>query len=310
MPAPPPAGRMGLKDAQEFLRRKGIDGWLVYDFKGSNPVLQRVLGGERFLTRRVYYWVPAEGAPTLVASAIDRGQFKDQSGMRAYTHRASMVDALSDVLRGARTVAMEYAPGGTLPYVSRVDGGTLDLIRGLGKTVVPSADVYQYAYARLTDAELATHRQAARILDAAKDWTFAHVFSEALAGRRITEWEAQQLLAKRMRDEGLAYDHEPIVAANQNAGDPHYAPTQRESAVIRKDDWLLIDLWGKLAQPGSVYADITWTGYAGRSVPARHRQVFDAVRDGRDAGVQHLEAAAKAGRATTSTASRRTTRAS
>ena len=290
---------MGLKDAQAHLRQRGIDGWLVYDFKGSNPVLQRVLGGQRFLTRRVYYWVPAEGMPTLIASAIDRGQFKDVHGMRAYTHRASMVDALTDVLRGARTVAMEYAPGGTLPYVSRVDGGTLDLIRGLGKTVVPSADVYQYAYARLNDAELDRHRRAARILDEAKDWTFAHVFSEALAGRRITEWDAQQLLAKRMRDQGLTYDHEPIVAANQNAGDPHYAPTERESAVIRKDDWLLLDLWGKLAEPGSVYADITWTGYAGRTVPARNRQVFDVVRDARDAGVQHLEAAAKAGRATT-----------
>lgn len=294
-----PARRMGLAEAQEFLRRKGIDGWLVYDFKGSNPVLQRVLGGNRFLTRRVYYYLPAEGKPTLIASAIDRGQFHDQSGMRTYTHRASMMDALSDVLRSARTVAMEYAPGGTLPYVSRVDGGTLDLIRGLGKTVIPSSDVYQYAYARLSPAELETHRKAARILDEAKDWTFAHVFSEALAGRRITEREAQQLLAKRMRDAGLVYDHDPIVAANQNAGDPHYAPAEQGSAVIKKDDWLLLDLWGKLDQPGTVYADITWTGYAGRSVPARHRDVFDAVRDARDAGVQHLEAAAKSGRPTT-----------
>ena len=295
---------MGLSEAQEFLRQKGIDGWLVFDFHGSNPVLKRVLGGQdRHLTRRVFYWIPQEGRPTLVGSAIDQGQFKGLDvNVRAYTHRASMLDALGDVLRGARTVAMEYAPGGTLPYVSRVDGGTLDLVRGLGKNVVPSADVYQYAYARLTDAELATHRQAARKLDAIKDATFAHAFSEVLAGRRVTEHEVQQWMMARFRDEGLWTDHPPIVAANAHAGDPHYAPQPQGSAVLQRDDWLLLDLWGKLEQPGTVFADITWTGFAGRRPGARHVEVFEAVREARDAGVAHLEAAHKAGRPTTGAA--------
>ena len=296
--------RMGLSDAQEHLRQKGIDGWLVYDFKGSNPVLRRVLGGEdRHLTRRVFYFIPAEGRPTLIGSAIDAGQFKGiDANVRAYTHRASLLDALSDVLRPTRTLAMEYAPGGALPYVSRVDGGTLDLIRGLGKSVIPSGDLYQFAYARLSDAELASHRVAAKKLDEAKDATFSHVFSTVLAGGRITERDAQQFLAKRFRDEGMVTDHDPIVAVNQHAGDPHYAPPSEGSATIKRDDWILIDLWAKMAQPGSVFADITWTGFAGKSVPKRHQEVFDAVRDARDAGVAHLEAAHKAGRATTGAA--------
>lgn len=295
---------MALAEAQSFLRQRGIDGWLVFDFKGSNPVLARVLpGGEsRMLTRRVFYWIPAEGEPTLVASAIDRGQFQGVPHVRAYTHRASLEDALKDVLKGARTVAMEYAPGGTLPYVSRVDGGTLDLVRGMGKSVVPSGDVYQYAYARLTDAELATHREAATKIDEAKDAAFAHIFSEALAGRRVTEREAQQLIAKRFRDDGLVTDHDPIVAANANAGDPHYAPPENGSAVIKKDDWVLIDLWAKKSTPGAVYADVTWTGFVGKKPTARHVEVFEAVRDARDAGVAHLEAAHKSGRATTGAA--------
>lgn len=291
---------MGLKEAQEFLRQKGIDGWLVYDFKGSNPVLKRVLG-ERHLTRRVYYWIPAEGRPTLVASGVDHAHWKDITPARSYTHRASMQDALTDVLKGARTVAMEYAPGGTLPYMSRVDGGTLDMIRGLGKNVVPSADVYQFAYALLSDAELATHRKAAKVLDESKDAAFAHAFSEALAGRKITEYDVQQFLVKRFTDAGLIFDHAPIVGANEHAGDPHYAPPPTGSSVIRKNDWLLIDLWGKLDRPGSVYADITWTGFAGKAsdVPQRNIEVFDAVRDARDAGVAHMEGAAKRGKPTT-----------
>ena len=293
---------MGIAEAQQYLRERGIDGWLVFDFKGSNPVLTRVLpGGEsRMLTRRVFYWIPAEGEPTLVASAIDKGQFKGVGGkMRAYTHRASLMDALSDVLTGTRMVAMEYAPGGTLPYVSRVDGGTLDMVRGLGKTVVPSADVYQYAFARLSAAELETHRVAARKIDEAKDAAFAHLFSEALAGRRVTEHDVQQLLAKRFRDEGLVTDHDPIVAVNANAGDPHYAPPAEGSALIKKDDWVLIDLWAKLDQPSSIYADVTWTGFVGRKPTPRHVEVFEAVRDARDAGVAHLERAAKKGKPTT-----------
>jgi Xaa-Pro aminopeptidase len=294
---------MGLREAQEFLRQKGIDGWLVFDFHGANPVLQRVLpGGPRHLTRRVFYWIPAEGAPTLVASAVDHAHWKDVSGARSYTHRASLLDALSDVLKGARSVAMEYAPGGTLPYVSRVDGGTLDLVRGLGKSVVPSGDLYQYAYARLTDEELATHRKAAKVLDEGKDAAFAYAFSEALAGHRITERDVQQLLATRLREGGLVSDHDPIVGANEHAGDPHYEPAAHGSSVVRKGDWLLLDLWGKLDQPGSIYADVTWTGFVGKDVPARHQQVFDAVRDARDAGVAHLEKAAKAGRPTTGAA--------
>jgi Xaa-Pro aminopeptidase len=292
---------MGLHEAQEHLRQKGIDGWLVYDFKGSNPVLKRVLGGQdRHLTRRVFYWIPAEGRPTLIGSAIDHSALQGiDAQVRAYTHRGSLVDALTDVLKGARSVAMEYAPGGTLPYVSRVDGGTLDLVRGLGKSVVPSGDLYQYAYARLSDAELATHCEAAKVLDASKDAAFAHLFSEALAGRRITEWDVQQLLVKKFREAGMTFDHAPIVGANEHAGDPHYEPHEQGSSVIRKDDWVLIDLWGKMDRPGTVYADITWTGFAGKKPSPRHVEVFEAVRDARDAGVAHLEAAAKRGKPTT-----------
>lgn len=295
---------MSLRDAQSYLREKGIDGWLVYDFKASNPVLKRVLGGDdRHLTRRVFYWIPQEGRPTLVGSMIDAGQFKGVDAQhRSYTHRASLADALTEVLKDARTVAMEYAPGGALPYVSRVDGGTLDMIRGMGKSVVPSGDLYQFAYARLSEAELETHRVAARKLDESKDATFAHIFSHVAAGTRITEHEAQQFLAKRLRDEGMVADHDPIVAVNGHAGDPHYAPPAEGSSVIKRDDWILIDLWAKLAQPGSVYADITWTGFSGKSVPKRHQEVFDAVRDARDAGVSHLEAAHKSGRPTTGAA--------
>jgi Xaa-Pro aminopeptidase len=292
---------MSLHDAQTYLKQKGIDGWLVYDFKGSNPVLKRVLGGEdRHLTRRVFYWIPQSGRPTLVGSMIDAGQFHGLDvSFRSYTHRASLADSLVEVLRDARTVAMEYAPGGTLPYASRVDGGTLDMVRGMGKSVVPSADLYQFAYARLSAAELGTHRVAAKKLDEAKDATFAHIFSSVMAGGKITERDAQQFLAKRFHDEGMVTDHAPIVAVNAHAGDPHYAPPAEGSAIIKRDDWILIDLWAKLVDPGSVFADITWTGFAGKSVPKKHQDVFDAVRDARDAGVAHLEAAHKAGKPAT-----------
>lgn len=299
----PRPGAMGLREAQEYLREKGIDGWLVFDFHGSNPVLKRVLGGkDRFLTRRAFYWIPAEGEPALVASAIDAGQLKDIPDTRLFTHRHSLREKLEETIRDARSVAMEYAPGGTLPYVSRVDGGTLDLVRGMGKSVVPSADLYQYAFARLSDAELDTHRVAARHLEDIKEAAFAHAFSEIGSGAKVTERDVQQFIVKRFRDEGLFTDHDPIVAANAHAGDPHYEPPSEGSSILKKNDWILIDLWAKVASPGTVFADITWTGYAGRDVPDEHLKVFNAVRDARDEGVQHIAEAAKRGRPTTGAA--------
>lgn len=291
---------MPLPDAQAFLRERGLDGWLVFDFQGANPTLARIVPGERHVTRRVFLWIPAAGAPVLLVGAVDAGGFRDAAfEVRTYTHHASLLDGLRALLAGARVVAMEYAPGGALPYASRVDGGTLDLVRDLGVTVVPSADVYQHAYARLTAAEQGSHREAAALLDRAKDDAFAHLFAEAMAGKAITERDVQERLVRFFAEHGLVADHPPIVGVNAHAGDPHYAPAATGSAQIRRGDWVLIDLWAKRAAPGAVYADITWVGNVGRDVPARRREVFDAVRDARDAGVAAIaDAAAGGARAT------------
>lgn len=289
---------MSLADAQAFMRSRAIDGWLVYDFHGSNPTLARVLPGERHLTRRVFWYLPAKGEPRALVGAVDRGQFAEAKlDLRVYTHRDSLVAGLKELLAGARTVAMEYAPGGVLPYASRVDGGTLDLVRGLGAAVVSSGDLYQHAFGRLDPAEEASHRKAAALLDEAKDRAFAFAFDAVKRGSKVTEHDVQQEIVRFFDAAGMVTDHPPIVAVNANASDPHYAPTPARHAPIRAGDWLLIDLWAKLAPARSgaertVFADITWVGSVG-SPTARQKEVFALVRDARDAGVALLAERAK-----------------
>src|SRR5512138_3757951 len=293
---------MDLPALRRALGELGLDGWLLYDFHGQNPTALHVLGlGGRMLTRRFFLLLPREGEPTLVVHAIERSQFPDEvPGRReVYASWTSLHRALSRALgalpRGAK-LAMEYFPGGTIPTLSRVDAGTLELVRSFGVEVVSSADLVQRFFCRLDAAQVESHRRALAAIDAAKDAAFERIGAAHRRGEAPLETDIQSFLMDRFREASLETDHAPIVAVNGHAGDPHYSPSAATPTPIRRGDLVLIDLWARGTGPRDVYADITWVGVCGDAPAPRLDRIFAVAAAARDAGLDALARAHAEGR--------------
>jgi Xaa-Pro aminopeptidase len=291
---------LDIPGIQKALAREGLDGWLLYDFHGSNPVAGRITGLDRagkMTTRRWYYLIPQSGEPRALVHAIESHNLDSLPGTkRVYGQRRLLESGLAEILTGVKRVAMEYSEGCAIPYVSRVDAGTIELVRSLGAEVVSSGDLIQ-EFEAVWDAEaIETHRAASAALYRVKDKAFAMVADRLGRGERTTEYDVQQAMLGWFAEEGLVSGDEPNVSAQENAGDPHYQPGPDKHRVIGKDELLLIDLWGKLDKPGAVYADITWMAYTGTTVPADYAQAFKAITDGRDAAIALVEQASRDGR--------------
>jgi Xaa-Pro dipeptidase len=283
---------------QQALKKDGLDGWLLYDFHGSNPIARRLTdlaSSSKMATRRWYYLVPADGVPRGLVHAIERHNLDGLPGDKEpYSGRDQLAAGLKRLLRGMTRVAMEYSPGNAIPYVSRVDAGTVEAVRELGVEVVSSGDLVQRFEAVWSAEALETHRSASERLYRVKDRAFELLRERAGGG--LNEFEVQQAMMGWFGDEGLITDAEPCVAAQENAGNPHYQPTAALSRAIGKNELVLLDLWGKLKTPGAVFADITWVGFTGASIPETYARAFAAARDGRNAGVELVKDAARAGR--------------
>ncbi len=285
---------------QRALKAEGVDAWLLYDFQGSNPVSYRLagMGGAGHLaTRRWFYLIPRSGEPRALVHAIERHNLNHRPGSKTvYAGSEQLHTGLTEILAGAKRVAMEYSPNCAIPYVSRVDAGTVELVRAAGAEVVSSGDLIQQFEARWSEAAIATHRAASEKLYRIKDQAFEEVTRRLRNGIATTEYDIQQKMVGWFTEEGLVADSAPCVSAQENAGNPHYLATAAEHRIIRENELLLLDLWGKLRQPGAVYADITWIGFTGTAIPEDMTNAFGAICAARDAAVRAVEQAAKAGR--------------
>lgn len=285
-----------IEAIQHALAADRLDGWLLYDFHGLNPIAARLAGlTGRHVTRRWYYFIPTAGRPRKLVHAIESGVLDELPGDRQmYAGRLQLESGLATILAGARVVAMEYSPRCAIPYVSRVDAGTVELVTACGVSVVSSGDLVGRFEAAWDEAAVATHTRASDALYRIKDQTFAWIGAKLDAGETVRELEIQARMLQWFADEGLTTDAPPIVAVNAHAGDPHYAPDARTSRVVEPDSLVLLDLWGKLDEPGSVYADITWTGVAG-TPDAEVASVFRIVAAARDAALARVVDAVRSG---------------
>jgi Xaa-Pro aminopeptidase len=288
---------MDLQKIQTELRAQSLDGWLFFDHHRRDPLAYRVLGlPAASPTRRWYYMIPADGEPLGMEHRIERNSLGELPGDRiAYSSWTEQVDALKKLTAGMKKVAMQYSPMCAIPYVSMVDGGTIDLIRSLGVDVVSSAELIQTFEARWTPEARETHFEAGRRVDRVRNEAFALIRERLSNGLFLTEFEVKTFFRERFAAEGLFTDHGPIVGVNANASNPHYEPMEDTTCRIQRGDWLLIDHWAKLDQPGAVYYDVTWTAFCGDNPSDRHRQVFETVRDARDAGIDRVQKAIAAG---------------
>ena len=282
-----------VEQAQEYMAARPVDAWLVYEYQGMNPTFE-ALTAEALakpahnVTRPVFAFVPPSGQPMLLAHAVDVGRFllHRQSGweVRRYTGHRELHQQLTTLLGPLKRVAMEYAPGATLPRASRVDAGTVELVRSTGPDVVSSADLIQYATQRWSPEGLASHLRAADALGRIVLDAFEKIGRRLASG--VTEHDIAEFIRGRFTAEGLWTDEGPVVAANEHASDPHFEPTPELARRFQAGDWVLIDLWAR--EPGSqgIFADITWTAYVGHTVPAKHQEVFQVVTGARDAATE------------------------
>jgi len=292
---------LDIAAVQSALAADGLDAWLLYDFRGINPIAADVTAvnrqGGHLATRRWYYLIPAAGEPRKLVHAIEKNSLAHLPGStERYAGRDRLEAGLRHLLSGVKRVAMEYSPGCAIPYVSRIDAGTIELVRQCSVDVVSSGDLIQRFSAVWDAPAIATHVEASAKLYRVKDRAFDAVARRLRDRVATTEYDVQQLMAGWFRDEGLVTDSDPNVSAQENAGNPHYLPTAASHRAIRHDEILLLDLWGKLDRPGAVFADITWMGFTGPRVPPRFIDAFAAIARARDAASALVQAAARGSR--------------
>jgi len=289
---------MDLAGIQQELRNQKLDGWLFFDHHQRDPLAYRVLGlAPRMATRRWYYLIPAVGEPRGLEHRIERGMTAGTPGEKLlYSGWSEQVDRLRQMTAGLKRVAMQYSPLCAIPYVAMVDAGTVELVRSLGLEVVTSAELIQVFEARWTPAQLESHLEAGRRVDKVRAEAFALIHERTRNGAPLTEVEVKKFIRERFAKAGMVTDHGPIVGVNANSSNQHYEPTEEVTAPIRSGDWVLLDMWAKLDQPGAVYYDITWTAFCGDRPPEEMRKVFAVVTGARDAAIACVQQAVAAKR--------------
>jgi Xaa-Pro aminopeptidase len=284
-----------ISTAQRELKRQRLAGWLIYDFRGSNPLAKRFLSlGPGMLSRRLFLFVPPEGRPVLLVHAIEKGSLEGLPfEVRTYSSRQSLVTQLRALLPKGE-VALEYSPMADIPYVSHVDAGTVDLVRSLGVTPVSSANLLQ-AFSAWSPEQVSDHLEAAAHVMKAKDLAFEFIAQEVAAGRKPREAEVQGVIVDYFVSQGLDYDHPPIVGFGPNSGDPHYAPVAGRDRELTQGEAILIDLWCKKPKESAPFADITWMGACGEPSPEL-QSVFTVVKEARELAVTTIRTAYDEGR--------------
>jgi Xaa-Pro aminopeptidase len=289
---------MDIAAIQAALRDQKMDGWLFYDHHYRDPLAYRILGlGEGLLvTRRWFYFIPAEGEPKKLVHRIEAGRLDSLPGTKAaYSSWQELEAQVEAMVAGRGRIAMQYSPRNAIMYVSLVDAGTVELLRGMGKEIVSSADLVSRFEAVLTEAQIASHFVAQRRLDdiLAAGWK---EMGARVRGRGTDEFAMVEYLCEAMRREGLVWDHGPNVSVGANSADSHYEPSAESSKAIRRGDFVLIDIWAKVEGAEACFYDITWTGVVDREPTEREQSVFATVCEARDAAVARVREAFAAGK--------------
>lgn len=283
-----------LPSVQAALRAEGLDGWLLYDFRGLNVLARRVLQfpTDAHATRRWFYFIPASGPARKLVHRIEPGALDAYPGEKTIYLRWQELEAgVAALVSGSKRVAMEYVPRNANPYVSRVDAGTVELVRSTGVEVVPSGDLIQLFEACWDDAQWQMHLEAAKHTSSAYGVAWSFIAQRVRAGERVHETEVQSIIMSHFAKNGLVTDHPPIVGVNAHSADPHFAPAPGDDGWIVQGDFVLIDLWAKLDRAAAVYSDLTWTGFVGTEVPDKYEKVFQIVAQARDAAIERVKRA-------------------
>lgn len=270
-----------IQEVQDQLKKRQIDGWLLYEFHGVNSIASNFLQipPERIATRRLFYWIPREGNPLKIVHQIEERHLDHLLGdKRVYCSQSDLHQHLQSLLKGISNVAMEYSPMQAIPTVSKVDGGLIDLIRSFGPEIVSSASLIQEFTSVLTPLQYQLHKEAAEILEKTVWIVWRHLISKVKGGKTVTEYEIQQMILDEFRKNRCLSEGSPICGVNAHAADPHYTPTKEKHSPILEGDLVLIDLWCKKEALGAVFADITRMGVVASKPTKKQQDIFSLVR--------------------------------
>lgn len=279
-----------LHDIQKALDKFSLEGWLIFDYRHSNPLACRVLkiAPSQMLTRRFFYWIPREGTPVKLVSSVEN-PLTSLSGHEVVFHSWQELRSQLKTLCGdGKKIAMEYSPRGEIPDISFVDAGTLEMVKSLGAQVVSSGDLIQMLLCVWNEHKWKLHNEAAELLEETVELAWRFIESKLNSHTTVTEYEVQQMMKLHIESAGGKADHPPICAVNANSSDPHYVPQADSSQTIKPGDWVLLDLWCKLHHPEGVYADITRVGLAGGMPSEKQQEVFSLVREAQRQGVEFV----------------------
>lgn len=276
-----------LLQARHYMAQNHIDGWLMYEYRHRNSIIEDIWGDISNITRPYWIWIPVQNEPIILASIVDQGRFDTfQIECSWFSSQIEMKEQLQHILSVANRISMEYSPDNNLPRISIVDAGTIELVRSLGLDILSSADLVQYSTQRWTNDQIATHITAAKCLDQIVHEAFDYVSMNIMS--RLTEYDLAEFIRVRYDNYNLEYEDGPVVALNENSSYPHYEPSRINSKVIKYGDWLLIDLWGRLKNIDSMYADITWTAFVGENPSDKQQEIFSLVTGARDKALSYI----------------------
>jgi Xaa-Pro dipeptidase len=281
---------MNLSEIQSALRDLKLDAWLFYDHHHRDPIGEHILGLDphAHITRRWYYVIPAQGEPHKLVHRIEQARLDSLAGGKTqYSSWQELQGGLETMLAPYRRIAMQYSPRNAIMYVSMVDAGTVELLREMGKTIVSSADLVSQFEAVLSEEQIASHYEAQQALDEILAEGFRAIDRRLKSG--ITEYEMMTWFQQAIERAGMVTENGPNVSVNENSSDSHYEPTAARSRRIQSGDFLLIDIWARKNRPGTCWYDITWTGVVGREPSERENQVFETVKNARDAAIRVVQ---------------------
>ncbi len=291
---------MDVKEIQKALKEKGIDGWLFCDFHNRDHLAYRILGLDinKMTSRRWFYFIPAEGEPVRLVHRVEMSKLDSLPGKKVLYHPwEELHSSLKEMLGEPKKIAMQYSPLNNIPYVSIIDGGTLELVRSFGHEPVSSADLVQLFEAIIDEEGYKSHLEAGKLIQKIKNEAFARIGDLLNEGKKVTEYDIMKFILARFEEEGLTCGDEiPIVGINDHPANPHFEPKEEGTYEFKKGDTVLIDLWAKLKKPGSIYYDITWCGFVGDDPPEKYQEIFHIVRDARIAAVNFVRKAFAEGR--------------
>ncbi len=283
-----------LNAIQSSLRDLKLDAWLLYDFRGSNPLARRVLGlDEKAInSRRFFYLIPAQGVPRKLLHRIETFVLDTLPGEKVvYLRWQELQNGIKELVSPFKRVAMEYSPKNAIPYVSHVDAGTIEMVKATGVEVVSSGDLITVFEATWDDAQWQMHLEADQHTQAGYDIAWGLIAERVRAKKTLREVDVQKAIMDHFARQKMTTYHPPIVGVGPHSGDPHYEPVPLKDSEIKEGDFVLVDLWAKMDKPRAVYSDLTRVGFVGKHVPERYKEIFDIVAAARDAAIERVKEA-------------------